>query len=461
MDGQQPGKTETETRPEMNSLTSPDDPVFGYDLANATAPNPVHAEREWRVALYSHDTMGMGHMRRNLLIAQTLARSCRASVLLLAGAQEAAAFPLPPGVDCLALPALQKQDSNYQTRRLGVGLSDLVALRAQTLAAALDAFAPDALVVDKAPRGALGELDPALAQLRSGGRTRCILGLRDVLDDPATACGEWHDSANDDAVRAYYDAVWVYGDPAVYDSVREYAFPPDVAAKVTYTGYLDQRLRLLASMEQGSGSVDLTGLESFLSTGRLVLCTVGGGEDGMRLAEAFAAARLPAHTAAVLLTGPFMPREARQRLYCLAAQNHQLRVIDFLPEPDRLLRRADAVVAMGGYNTLCDVLSFEKPALIVPRVHPRAEQFIRAERLRDLGLIDVLHPDAATPAALTAWLMQPHPKPKVHSRVDFHGLDRLPRLLAALVEPRTARTGDVAARTPQHGERDLVTCQVR
>src|SRR5713101_4961702 len=117
MDEQQPGKTET--KPVMDSLTSPDDPLFGYDLANATAPNPVHAERQWRVALYSHDTMGMGHMRRNLLIAQTLARSCRASVLLLAGAQEAAAFPLPPGVDCLALPAIMKQDSTYQTRRLG------------------------------------------------------------------------------------------------------------------------------------------------------------------------------------------------------------------------------------------------------------------------------------------------------------------------------------------------------
>ena len=460
MHGQQPGKNETETKPVMDSLTSPDDPLFGHELAKATAPNPVHAERPWRVALYSHDAMGLGHMRRNLLIAQTVARSCRASVLLLAGAQEAAAFPLPPGVDCLALPALQKQDCSYQTRRLGVGLSDLVALRAQTLAAALDAFAPDALVVDKAPRGALGELNPALARLRSRHRTPCILGLRDVLDDPAAACREWRDAANDDAIRRYYDAVWVYGDAAVYDPVQEYGFPADVAAKVSFTGYMDQRWRLLASSENRSG-VHLTGLESFLATDRLVLCTVGGGEDGIRLAEAFAAAQLPAHTAAVLLTGPFMPPEARQRVCCLAAQNRRLRVIDFLTEPEHLLRRADAVVAMGGYNTLCDVLSFEKPALIVPRVHPRAEQLIRAQRLHELGLIDVLHPDAAAPAALSAWLARPHPKPSVHSRIDFHGLDRLPRLLAKLLEPRTARIADNGARTPQNGERDMFTCQTR
>jgi predicted glycosyltransferase len=276
------------------------------------------------------------------------------------------------------------------------------------------------------------------------------------LDDPTAARREWREEANDDAIRRYYDAVWVYGDPAVYDPVEEYGFPADVAAKVSFTGYLDQRWRLLASMEKGSGDVDLTGLESFLSTDRLVLCTVGGGEDGMRLAEAFAAAQLPLHTVAVLLTGPFMPREARQRLGYLAAPNQRLRVIDFLPEPEHLLRRADAVVAMGGYNTLCDVLSFEKPALIVPRVYPRAEQFIRAQRLCDLGLIDVLHPDAATPAALSAWLALPHPKPCVHSRIDFHGLDRLPQLLAKLLEPRSARVVDNAARTPQHDERDRI-----
>src|SRR5262249_57656689 len=102
----------------------------------------------------------------------------------------------------------------------------------------------DVLIVDKVPRGALRELDAALDCLRARGRTRCVLGLREVLDEPAAVDGEWRDTGSEEAVRTHYDAVWVYGDPAVYDPVREYGFSLAVAAKVHYTGYLDQRVRL-------------------------------------------------------------------------------------------------------------------------------------------------------------------------------------------------------------------------
>src|SRR4051794_16660339 len=86
-----------------------------------------------RVALYSHDTMGIGHMRRNLLIAQALAAPpVSATVLLIAGAREAAAFTMPPGVDCLTLPSLYKTaDGRYQSRALGLSLDELIDLRSR------------------------------------------------------------------------------------------------------------------------------------------------------------------------------------------------------------------------------------------------------------------------------------------------------------------------------------------
>src|SRR5262245_187949 len=186
-----------------------------------------------RIALYSHDTMGIGHVRRNLLIAQTLVRSASGtSILLIAGAREACAFALPPGVDCLTLPSLSKDgDGAYETRRLGIDKEELVTLRARAVAAALDSFGPDVLIVDKVPRGALCELDLALHTLRTRGRTSCVLGLREVLDDPASVRREWDSLGNEDAIRTYYDAIWVYGDPLVYDPVAEYGFAADVAAK--------------------------------------------------------------------------------------------------------------------------------------------------------------------------------------------------------------------------------------
>ena len=57
------------------------------------------------------------------------------------------------------------------------------------------------------------------------------------------------------------------------------------------------------------------------------------------------------------------------------------------------MERAVGVVAMGGYNTFCEILSFDKRALIVPRTKPRMEQYIRAARGQELGLCRVLVED--------------------------------------------------------------------
>ena len=391
-----------------------------------------------RVVLYSPGMVGLGHLRRNLLIAQTLACSrLQAITLMIAEAREACAYPMPHGMDCLTLPALRKEpDGQCRARSLGIPLDELVGLRAQAIRAALAAFQPDVLIVDHLPGGALGELEPALQQLRARGHTRCVLGLRDVLEDPATVRHEWRAAGAEAAIRQFYDAVWVYGDPAVYDAVRAYGLAPEVAAKARYTGYLDQRMRLAFDDDEGEPALARLALPA----GPLVLCLVGGGQDGDHLADAFAAATLPAETTGVILTGPFMAAEVQERLRWHAARNPRLRVIEFLKEPTRLLARADRVIAMGGYNTICEVLSFEKQALIVPRAGRRREQLIRAERLRQIGLVDVLRAEDVTPAALTAWLARhPVPGPPIRPRIDLNGLARLPGLLADMLpEPGSA-----------------------
>ena len=261
-----------------------------------------------------------------------------------------------------------------------------------------------------------------------------------MLGDADTVRREWREAGNDEAIRAYYDAVWVYGDPAVYDAVREYRFAPDVAAKVRYTGYLDQqaRLDLAAGDEDGGGAYPPDA--NLAEPGRLALCLVGGGQDGARLAEAFAGAELPAGWVGVIVTGPFMPAEVRGDLHRRAALRPELRVVEFHQEPALLVRRADRVVAMGGYNAVAEVLSFEKRALIVPRAYHRLEQIIRAERLRDLGLIDMLHPDEVSAGALSAWLARDDldAPTGVRERIDLNGLTRLPHLLEDVLVGRRA-----------------------
>lgn len=393
--------------------------------ANGARPGAI------RVALYSHDTMGLGHARRNLLLAQALSSAGRqVDVLLITGNRETSAFRMPPGTDCLTIPSIYKAtDGSYRAHRLDMSLQELVVMRANLIRTALESFQPDVFIVDNVPRGAARELDPALRALRQSGRTQCVLGLRDILDAPAVVKREWHKTGNYDAVRQFFDRIWVFGDASVYDPVVEYAFPADIAARVRYAGYLDQRARL--SLEDDTGADPLAELN--LPPGKLALCMVGGGQDGSRVAEAFAQAHLPEGMHAVVITGPFMPEETRARLRAETASNPRLRILDFIPEPGPIVQRADRVVAMGGYNTVCEVLSYGKRALIVPRVSPREEQAIRARRLSELGLIDTLHPDALNPARISAWLSGALDRVRVPHAVDLNGMQRLPGLLDELL----------------------------
>jgi predicted glycosyltransferase len=385
-------------------------------------------KRPRRVVLYSPGMVGLGHMRRNLLIAQALVNGHEATaILLLAEAREASAFALPPGVDCLTLPALRKdRDGACHSRHLDLPLADVVAVRARAIRATMEAFQPDVWIVDHLPRGAMGELDGTLQALRARGKTRCVLGLRDILGHPDAVAQTWQRSRSEMAIRKFYQAIWVYGDPAVYDPVREYALPPDLRARIRFTGYLDHRARLHHAEQNGFDP--LPSLE--LPPGPLVVCVLGGGQDGGPLAEAFVQATLPAGASGIVLTGPFMPWEHQRRVFELAAANRRIRVLEFLREPAILLRRADRVVAMGGYNTIWEMLSFGVPALVVPRIGSSGEQSIRAERLAALGMVHTLTSAEATPEAISAWLAQERPiRGNPRDLIDFGGFRRLPLLL--------------------------------
>ncbi len=404
-------------------------PANGADCRNGTPPA---RRRCRRIALYSHDTQGLGHLRRNLLIARSLCANGETPIiLLLSGLREASAFAMPMGVDCVTLPSLGKsEDGLYYPRSLGVPMADLIKVRSQALDSVFRSFEPDALIVDKVPRGAFDELLPGLAELRAIGRTRTILGLREILDDPATVRREWEAGDYERVIRDYYDRVWIYGDRRVYDPIAEYRIAADIAERVRFTGYLNPK-----SLDPPAAS-----LRRAPGAPHTALCVVGGGRDGVPLAEAFLDADLPGR--GILVTGPLMPDEARRRLRGLAAMRPHLEIHGFVTDPCPLLERADAVIAMGGYNTVCELLASRKPALIVPRVRPRTEQLIRATRFAELGCLDVLHPDQLCPAAIGAWLSRP-PRSPVECAFDFGGVARLPRLLAELFEHPVPELADV------------------
>lgn len=388
-----------------------------------------------RIALYSPGMVGLGHMRRNLLLVRSFAELYPSgSFLMITEAREAGIFDFPDNVDCLSLPALQKEaDGRCSARRLGIEVPELVRLRTDVISAALNHFAPDVLVVDHLPRGALGELGPSLEMLREKGKTRLVLGLRDILEEPDIVRSEWARLGHEETIQRFYEAIWIYGDPTIFDMRAEYKLPPVVAEKARFTGYLNPVLS-----DGSGGAEDADNLTVKLLAGaRFVLCQVGGGQDGTRLAQAFAEAEMPEGMTGILLTGPFMPRGERDALSRRARQQSAgVHVLDFISEPIALLSRAEQVITMGGYNSVCEVLSLNKRALIIPRIAPRREQLIRAQRLARLGLIEFLDPQALTPGAISEWLVQPPAPVPLPRSIDMNGLHRASCFLEEVVEGR-------------------------
>ncbi|HLS14976.1 MAG TPA: glycosyltransferase [Beutenbergiaceae bacterium] len=376
-----------------------------------------------RIALYSHDAQGLGHIRRNLAIAKALS-PLNADILLLTGAPEAADLRRTDGIDIVAIPALAKDsDGQYSARHLGLDLTATLQLRQDILRAALASFAPDLLIVDKHVRGFKGELEAALAVCRRT-PTRVVLGLRDVLDEAEVARAEWRADDGDAALRAYYDEVWLYGDPTVHND----ADVLNLHAPVRATGYL------------ASGRVpspETVRRPRSLGTEPYVLGLLGGGSDGTELAYAFARARFPDGHRGVLITGPHLPAPARRAVRDLARTRPELSVHTFRDDIEHWYAGASAIVSMGGYNTVCEALAAERPLLVVPRVTPRAEQLVRARGLQERGALDVCHPDDLDSESLTSWFARTmaagnEPGHRRHG-LDLNGLRRIPAMAASLL----------------------------
>ena len=171
--------------------------------------------------------------------------------------------------------------------------------------------------------------------------------------------------------------------------------------------------------------------------------TTGGGGDGEALIDwvlrAYEADSRMLYPALVVL-GPFMQPETQAEFIDRANRLNQVQAITFDAKLEELEDNAVGVVAMGGYNTFCEILSFNKRALIIPRTRPRMEQYIRASRAQELGLVRMLEDDGkrdmnAMGKALRELPYQNRPRDVVVPGL-LEGLDNVSRLVAPwLTEP--------------------------
>jgi predicted glycosyltransferase len=355
-----------------------------------------------RVLIYSHDSFGLGHLRRCRAIAHSLVEAdSSVSVLILSGSPIIGSFDFRSRVDFVRIPGVIKlRNGEYVSLSLHIDIEETLAMRSSIIHHTADIFDPDLLIVDKEPLGLRGEVRPTLDLLRERG-TPLILGLRDVMDDPTALETEWERKNAVPALSNYYNELWVYGLPQICDPLEGIALPASVRRRMVYTGYLRRQVG-----EAAAANVETRGL----ADGDFLLVTAGGGGDGEDLIDWVLAAYehdpgpLPP---ALIVYGPFMLPERQAAYDSRAARLAKVRAITFDARLEALMARAKGVVAMGGYNTFCEILSFDKPALILPRTVPRLEQYIRAQRAAELGLVTMLADESARdPVRMAAALLQ-------------------------------------------------------
>lgn len=377
------------------------------------------------MVLYSHDSVGLGHVRRNLVLAHALNNQLPGLMgrpvtgLLITGTSLAPAFQAPEGWDWVLLPEVRKTPEGYRPRNLSVSMPELVSLRSRLLEAALAGIRPHLVIVDRHATGVHRELEPALRRVRTAGPVRVVLGLREILDSPEVAAAEWARHGGPGLVKALFDAIWVYGDPAVHDPVTAGEIPFSLRALIRYTGYL------------ATGRPAISGTSCM--PGPYCMTTVGGGSDGHALASMAVAAPVPAGLGHLVIAGPQMPLEQLNDLRRRARPG--VKVVTAVDDVVFHLRHAAAVISMGGYNTVCEIMSTNVPALIVPRTQSRAEQRIRASSLAGAGYLEQRELAALTPEFLAGWLATRFGTTVDRHRAALDGLIRVPQLAAELLQP--------------------------
>ncbi len=381
--------------------------------------------------MYSHDTFGLGHLRRCRTIAHSLVQDISSlHVLIISGSPIAGAFDFRVRVDFVKIPSVIKLHSGeYKSMVEHIDLDETMDMRRSMISDTARSFAPDIMIVDKEPMGLNGELEDTLHELKAAGAT-LVLGLRDVMDSDRLLKQEWQAKNMVARIEKVYDHLWVYGPEKFWYPLGGLEIPPQMQSRLTYTGFLRRTV-------PSSTYRHLPTQEDF------ILITTGGGGDGAELLKNALAAYEHDKTipyGAVMVLGPFMPANDRDEIFDRAEKIGRITVIEFDALIEKLIVDAKAVVGMCGYNTFCENLSFDKRTLYVPRVRPREEQLVRANRAAELGLAKMLMPEQSADPKIMSSALHELVKADLPSDAGYtqllNGLEAIAKSIKDIIQSR-------------------------
>jgi len=385
----------------------------------------------YNIMMYSHDTYGLGHIRRTMAIATHLLGP-RINILILTGSPIAGRFSFPEQIDFVRIPGMiKKTNDEYLPLSIKINARHALDIRKNIITATAKTFQPQLFIVDKEPLGLRKEVLPTLKWLqRSRPDTRAILGLRDIMDDAATVKKDWREKGVYEILQNLYAEIWVYGNREFYNPIEEYDIAESISQKMYFTGYIPRKIPGPEAVRNIRKELGVKPDE------KLVVVTTGGGGDGYVVMRTFVSmlesASKPLPFKSVLITGPFMPKNKRRKIF-KRARKQGVRGYHFYRQMEKIFAAADLVVCMGGYNSLCEILSQGTPSLVIPRETPRKEQLIRAQAFKRHNLVDYIPWAKLEPTIMQqkilSFLEAPEPYLEAISQFRFTGIETMQQRL--------------------------------
>ena len=402
-----------------------------------------------RILIYSHDGLGLGHTSRALAIASHISQHIEnCSILLLTDLSIVGKLRLPPNVDYVHLPGVVREaDLGYRSRNLNIKAKKTLRIRCKITQSAAKTFNPQLMIIDRDPTSISMEMRRNLSFMNEVlPRTKIVWSLPDILGDPGMVVQSWHREYVYKILHHFCDEIWIYGVSEIFNQAKSYQFPATLLERTFHLGYL--RARKLETTEMPKDLQRLGTEKPF------VLVTAGSGMEAYPLVDAYLGfleemdEELP--FSSIIITGPMMPSADKKAFLERAAHLKDVIFHRFNKNILQYLHRARLVVSTGGYNTLCEILTYNKNTIFIPGLVPPNEHLSRAQLFAKLGLIQFIEPDKLSADSLGEMVLSAiETDALAHDQnagvnVPLDGLDSIISRIRLLTQQPESKTNEIA-----------------
>jgi predicted glycosyltransferase len=375
-----------------------------------------------RIMIYVQSLHGVGHMVRASRIAEGLTKF--ANVLLISAGRTVPDFAPPPSVAHLPLPGILRDPSDMTIRSedLSVPFDQVLKNRSAILKQCILSSLADLLLIEYFPFQRW-ELATEILQVietfkHANPRALICCSVRDFPKPPADAR---HTQLIAQTIDAYFDAIFVHGDPRVCGDWPCFLTCPAMKPPLRFTGYI--------APAQGRIDADLLTAENSTNAQEAVLLSVGGGAGSYDILSAGVEAwhklvmdGLVADRTMKVFVGPYVNASEFKSLRATVDRARNVSVLPFSDAFLPMLTRASLSISCAGYNTCVETLSANVRAVLIPS-EDVSDQRPRASRLAAAGVGSVIFRERLTAENLMSAIMMELRKPRPSLEFALNGVD--------------------------------------